>query len=82
MKRGLVIFQVGKGGINDAHIENLRKAFKSRDIIKVSILKSHSRDRAEVKKIASHIISGLGKNFIFRIVGFTIILRKLRKARG
>jgi len=78
---GQAKFQLGKAGLTEEFIESLRKTFKNRKIVKISLLASFSRDRKEVKETAEKICSGLkdiGK-FKYRIVGFTIMLLKWRK---
>ncbi|MEM1535100.1 MAG: YhbY family RNA-binding protein [Candidatus Pacearchaeota archaeon] len=75
-----VKFQLGKAGLSSGFIENLAKSFKKRDLVRINVLRSHSRDREEIKKEANKICSELraiiGKDFKARIIGFTIIIKK------
>ena len=80
MKKGLATFQLGKTGITENFMETIRKSFKNRDNVKISVLQSFSRGREEVKETAEKICEELGKNFTHKIVGFTINIKKWRKA--
>ncbi len=71
--------QLGKKGMTENFIESLRKAFNTRENVKVTVLKSATRDRQELREIADKLVSKLGKNFTYRIVGFTIFIKKWRK---
>lgn len=81
MKRHLAIFQMGKRGLTSEFIEALRKTFKNREMVRISLLKSCTRDRDEVKKTAENLceqLKDVGK-IRSKIIGFTIILKKWRK---
>jgi RNA-binding protein YhbY len=71
--------QIGKNGLTAAVIENLRKSFETHTAIKVSVLKSAGHEKNKVKEMADRIIADFGNKFTYRILGFTIILRKWRK---
>ena len=73
--------QLGKQGITENFINSLKNQFKNSQVIKISVLKSATRDREEIAKIKDELLEKLGKNFTGRIIGFTIIVRKWRKAR-
>ena len=73
--------QLGKQGITENFIDSLKNQFNKSQVMKIYVLKSASRDRKEIIKIKDEILEKLGKNFTGRIIGFTIILRKWRKAR-
>lgn len=75
--------QFGKSGITENFINSLKNQFKSSRIIKISVLKSATRDRKEITAIKDAILDKLGKisppkrgQFKARIIGFTIVLRK------
>ena len=57
--------QLGKSGITENFMNSLKNQFKNSQVI----------------KIKDELLEKLGKNFTARIIGFTIILRKWRKAR-
>ena len=79
MKKGLATFQLGKQGVTENFIEAIRKSFKTREIVKVSVLRSFSRGREEVRETANKICNELGKKYTYKIIGFTINLKKWRK---
>ena len=47
------IFQVGKGGVNDAMIKQLREVLEARELIKVRILDNCEDDKQEVAEALS-----------------------------
>lgn len=72
--------QLGKQGISDNFIESLKNHFKNYQNVKVSVLKSTEHDKSKVKEYSKQILEKLDKNYTARIVGFTIVLKKWRKA--
>ncbi|HRZ85162.1 MAG TPA: YhbY family RNA-binding protein [Candidatus Paceibacterota bacterium] len=74
--------QIGKSGLTDTFIETLKSHFKNHQNVKISVLKSATRDKKEIKKMAEKIIESLGKNYTYRIIGFTIIIKKWRKPQS
>jgi len=79
MSRGIVTFQIGKAGFTEGLVETLKNAFKDRENIKVVLLKSAGHTKEKAQEIAEKIVGGLGRNYTYRIVGFTINLKKWRK---
>lgn len=79
-KTKLTSFQLGKNGLTDNFINSIAKTFKNHELVKVSVLKSCSRNREEIKKINLKLCEQLGslckKKFISRIVGYTIFIKK------
>ncbi|MFA6022832.1 MAG: YhbY family RNA-binding protein [Candidatus Pacearchaeota archaeon] len=73
--------QIGKNGMSENTIETIKGHFKNHQNVKVVLLKSSKRDRDKIKKIADEILKELGKNYTYRVVGFTIFLKKWRKAQ-
>lgn len=76
----LANIQIGKQGVTENFVSTLKNHFAKHDIVKVSVLKSASRDKKEIKKISDELLEKLGKNYTSRVIGFTIVLRKWRKA--
>jgi RNA-binding protein YhbY len=72
--------QLGKNGLTDNFIATLKAHFKNYKNIKISVLKSCCRDREELKKISDNILESLGKNYTARVIGYTIVLSKWRRA--
>jgi RNA-binding protein YhbY len=74
----LIKLNIGKNGLTSEFIENLRKNFVNAESARIGLLKSSTRDRKEVKKWADEIVSKLGKNYTYKIIGYTIAVRKWR----
>lgn len=72
--------QIGKNGLTSGVIESLRISFKKHQLVKISILKSAGREREKVKEMGEKIVSNLGNNYTCKIIGFTLIVRKWRRA--
>jgi len=77
----MIKLQIGKNGLTQEFIENMRKLFVNAESIRVSLLKHSTRDKAQVKEWAERIVGSLGKNFTYKSIGYTIVVRKWRKAR-
>ena len=76
--------QLGKKGLTSEFIQDIEKRLeKHRNVtIKISVLKSARESKEDVKKYAEEIIKKLGKQYTARTLGFSIFLKKWRKARG
>lgn len=72
--------QLGKQGITDNFINSMKNYFKYNDNVKVSVLKGAGHERTKVKDYSEQILDSLGKNYTSRVVGFTIFVKKWRKA--
>jgi RNA-binding protein YhbY len=79
----VVKFQLGKKGLTPEFVETLRKSFKRHENVKISLLKSYSRDREQILKDAEKICGELKDDFEykFKLIGFTlsILKRKCKK---
>ena len=71
--------QIGKNGLTDGTFELLANAFKNNNDVKICVLKSGGHEREKVKQMAEEIVNKLGKRFTYRIVGFTISVKKWKK---
>ena len=69
-------FQIGKLGITEGVVESLNLAFKKHKMVRISVLKSAARDKSKIVEMAEELTQRLKGNFVYRIIGFTIILRK------
>ena len=69
------IFQVGKGGINDAMIKQIGEALEVRELIKVSILQNCEDDKQEV---AEALAKGADAELV-QLIGLTVVLYKPSK---
>lgn len=66
------IFQVGKGGVNDNMVKQIREALEARELIKVSVLQNCEYDRNEV---AEQLGAGAEAEVV-QIIGNIIVLYK------
>jgi len=75
--------QLGKKGLTDEFILDIEKRLeKHRNAsLKINVLKSAREVREDVKKYAEEIKARLGDKFTYKILGFSIFLRKWRKVR-
>lgn len=73
--------QLGKNGITPNFVETLKTYFTDVRTVKVSVLPSARESKADVKKYADELLIKLGVHFTAKCIGFTIILKKWRKAR-
>jgi len=75
--------QLGKKGLTSEFIKDIEKRLdKHRNVIlKISVLKSARENKADVKKYAEEIVKKLGSKYTYKTLGFSIFLRKWRKAR-
>jgi len=72
--------QLGKQGITENFIETLKSYFKKHENVKISVLKSCCRDKDELKKMSKDILNKLGTNYTAKTIGYTIAIKKWRKA--
>jgi len=75
----LVKLQLGKKGLTSEFIKNLKRVLNNTENVRISLLKTSTRDKEKVREWAKEIIKNLGKKFTYKIIGYTIILKKWRK---
>jgi len=75
--------QLGKKGLTPEFIKDIETRLdKYRNVtLKINVLQSARKDKADVKKYAEEIIEKLGSKYTAKTIGFAIFLRKWRKAR-
>ncbi|KOO52252.1 ribosome assembly RNA-binding protein YhbY [Viridibacillus sp. FSL E2-0187] len=66
------IFQVGKGGVNDALIKHIKEAIEVRELMKVRILDNCEEDKHEV---AEALAKGARAELV-QLIGLTVVLYK------
>ncbi|MBP7708620.1 YhbY family RNA-binding protein [Candidatus Pacearchaeota archaeon] len=71
--------QIGKNGLTDGVIAQIKRVFENEKIMKISILKSACRDKAEAKQMCDKILGALGKNFTYRLIGYVATFIKFRR---
>lgn len=72
--------QIGKQGISENFISTLEGMFKTHENVRVCVLKSAGHDKESVKKMTEDILGKLGDKYTAKIVGFTIFVKKWRRA--
>jgi RNA-binding protein YhbY len=73
--------QLGKNGITENFIENLKKYFTDVRTVKISVLPAARESKADVKKHADTLLAKMGPYYTAKCIGFTITLKKWRKPR-
>ena len=79
MKLRQAIVHIGKNGLTRGSIQGIKNIFSNRENVKVILLKGAGHEKENAEAIAENIVNELGKNYTYRIVGFTIFLKKWRK---
>lgn len=69
------IFQVGKGGVNDQMLTQIKEALEARELIKVRILDNCEEEKQEV---AEQLAQGTGAELV-QLIGLTVVLYKQSK---
>ncbi len=73
-------FQIGKNGLTPGVLQSLLVAFKTHKQIRIYTLKASGRNRENIENMAKDLINQLSSSssftFDYKIIGFTIILRK------
>lgn len=77
----MIQMQIGKKGLTDEFLENIKANFKNVENIRITVLKSATRDKAQFKEIKETILKELGPKFTCRSLGYVLILKKWRKER-
>ena len=72
-------FQIGKSGLTTGILESLNLCFKTHKVVRISVLRSAGDFRKKMKKMAEEIAQKLDGNYNYKIIGFTIILKKIRQ---
>jgi RNA-binding protein YhbY len=76
--------QLGKKGLTPEFLKDIEKRLEKfrNATLRIHVLKSARESKEDVKKYAQEILEKLGEKYTFKLLGFTILLRKWRKARG
>ena len=77
--KGIIKLQIGKNGLTSEVVEQIKKVFEKEALVKISILKSACRDREQAKEMANSLVEQLGKKYNYRLIGYTLVVRKWRK---
>jgi|APSaa5957512622_1039677.scaffolds.fasta_scaffold43322_4 RNA-binding protein YhbY len=74
-------FQIGKKGLTTEFVEQMQKTFEKSEMVKIDLLQSSTRDKAEADKLGEDLINKLGNKFTFKRIGYTLVVRRWRKAQ-
>jgi len=77
--RGIKKLQIGKKGLTQEFVQQLKNIFDNEQVLKIVILKSACRDKSDAVKMADELLEMLGKNYTYRLVGYALTVRKWRK---
>lgn len=72
-------FQIGKNGLTDEFVNQIRISFQKERMVKISILKSATRNKEEAKNMADELIKKLGENYRYRLIGYVLTVMRYRK---
>ena len=75
----MVTFQLGKNGLSEGFIDLIRKSFKRHENVKISLLKSYSRDKEQIIKDAESICNELGCRY--KLLGYTLMLKREKQSK-
>ena len=74
--------QLGKGGLSDSFVSQVKFIFEKEKVLKISILRSCCRDKKEAEGIGEELVSRLGGKFGFKLVGYVLTVVKYRRSQG
>lgn len=80
MSTGAVTFQIGKAGVTPAVIEQLKSILEYHKHIRISALPASGRNRDSIHDMAKTLVARLSIPCEYRVIGFTIALRKCTRA--
>jgi len=69
-------FQIGKNGVTPGVINSINSMLEHFKHLRISVLKASGRTKDTMESIAESIISQLSFKCTYKIIGFTIALRK------
>jgi RNA-binding protein YhbY len=73
--------QIGKAGLSEAFIDQVRSIFEKETLIKISILKSACRDKKDADKMGKDLVAELGPKYDYKLIGYVLTIIKYRKAQ-
>ena len=74
-------FQIGKKGITQGAVDSINLSFKTHTQLRISVLKSTERNKDKIKGMAEELCNKADYPCNYKIIGFTIILRKRSKKK-
>jgi len=79
MVRPIKTIQLGKNGLTESFILEVKRLFETQRMIKVQMLRSACRDKGMAKEIAEKLVAGLGSKYGYKLIGYTLTLSRFRK---
>ena len=71
--------QIGKNGLTEAFIDQVKSIFEKETLVKIAILKSACRDKKDAEKIGDELVGALGVKFDYKLVGYVLTVIKYRR---
>ncbi len=71
--------QLGKNGLTESFVKQIKSIFEKETLVKISILKSACRNKSDAKMIAEDLINALGEKYGYKLVGYVLTIIKYRK---
>jgi RNA-binding protein YhbY len=71
--------QIGKNGLTEAFIDQVKSIFEKEKVLKISILKAACRDKKDADKMAEELTVALGPKYGYKLIGYVITVIKHRK---
>jgi RNA-binding protein YhbY len=78
----MIEMQIGKKGLTPEFTKDVKTKFDKVENIRVRVLQSATRDKAKLLEIKETVLKELGPKFTCRVIGYTLIFKKWRKARS
>lgn len=73
------IIQIGKKGIHEGIIEEIKRQLEEKDEVKIKFLKNVVRNKKEFEDLVEELLKRLDGVVLIKKIGHTIILRKFYK---
>lgn len=73
------IIQIGKKGIHEGIIEEIKRQLEEKDEVKIKFLKNVVRNKREFEDLVEELLKRLDGVVLIKKIGHTIILRKFYK---
>ena len=81
MVKAIKRLQLGKGGLSEAFVGQVRAVFEKERVVKISILRSCCRNKSEAEEIGRRLVESLGRKFDYKLVGYVLTIVKYRKVQ-
>jgi len=79
MVKAIKRLQLGKAGLTDAFVEQVRSVFEKEKVLKISILRSCCRNKGEADEIGRRLVGLLGSKYGYKLVGYVLTVVKYRR---